>query len=135
LKNAQKEGMMSIMPIRSEEDYNKVMQRIDELIDSPPDSDEFNELEVLSVLAEDYEEKHFPIDFPDPVEALKYIMEWKGITNNDLEPYIGTKAVVLQILERKKELTVEMIMRLKKGLKISADLFVPESKEDVPVLA
>jgi HTH-type transcriptional regulator / antitoxin HigA len=129
------EEIMSIMPIWSEEDYNKVMQRIDELIDSPAGSDEFNELEVLSVLAEDYEEKHFSIDFPDPIEALKYIMEWKGITSNDLEPYIGTKAVVLQILERKKELTVEMIMRLKKGLKISADLFVPESKEDVPVLA
>lgn len=126
---------MSILPIRSEEDYNKVMQRIDALIDAPPGSDEFNELEVLSVLAEDYEEKHFPIDFPDPVEALKYIMEWKGITSNELEPYIGTKAVVRQVLERKKQLTLEMIMRLKKGLKISADIFIPESNEDVPVLA
>ena len=125
---------MSILPIRSEEDYNKVMQRIDELIDSPPGSEEFNELEVLSVLAQDYEEKHFPIDFPEPVEALKYIMEWKGITANELEPYIGTKAAVRQVLERKKELTLEMIMRLKKGLKISADLFIPESNEDIPVL-
>ncbi|CAK8719075.1 HTH cro/C1-type domain-containing protein [Candidatus Electronema halotolerans] len=126
---------MIILPIRSEEDYNQVMQRIDALLDAPPGSDEFNELEVLSVLAEDYEEKHFPIDFPDPVEALKYIMEWKGITSNELEPYIGTKAVVRQVLERKKKLTVEMIMRLKKGLKISADLFIPESNEDVPILA
>ncbi len=126
---------MSILPIHSEEDYNKVIQRIDELIDSQPGSDEFNELEVLSVLAEDYEEKHFSIDFPDPVEALKYIMEWKGITTSELEPYIGTKAAVRQVLERKKELTIEMIMRLKKGLKISADLFIPESNEDVPVLA
>jgi HTH-type transcriptional regulator/antitoxin HigA len=126
---------MIILPIRSEEDYNQVMQRIDALLDAPPGSDEFNELEVLSVLAEDYEEKHFPIDFPDPVEALKYIMEWKGITSNELEPYIGTKAAVRQVLERKKKLTVEMIMRLKKGLKISADLFIPESNEDVPILA
>lgn len=126
---------MIILPIRSEEDYNQVMQRIDALLDAPPGSDEFNELEVLSVLAEDYEEKYFPIDFPDPVEALKYIMEWKGITSNELEPYIGTKAAVRQVLEREKKLTVEMIMRLKKGLKISADLFIPESNEDVPILA
>lgn len=126
---------MIILPIRSEEDYNQVMQRIDALLDAPPGSDEFNELEVLSVLAEDYEEKHFLIDFPDPVEALKYIMEWKGITSNELEPYIGTKAAVRQVLEREKKLTVEMIMRLKKGLKISADLFIPESNEDVPILA
>ncbi|WP_417910673.1 helix-turn-helix domain-containing protein [Candidatus Electronema sp. PJ] len=126
---------MNISPIRSEEDYNKVIQRIDELIDSEPYSDEFNELEVLSILAEDYEEKNFPIGFPDPVEALRYIMEWKGITLNDLEPYIGTKAAVSQILDRKKELTIEMIMRLKKGLKISADVLIPESNEDVPILA
>jgi HTH-type transcriptional regulator/antitoxin HigA len=126
---------MIILPIRSEEDYNQVMQRIDALLDASPGSDDFNELEVLSVLAEDYEEKHFPIDFPDPIEALKYIMEWKGITSNELEPYIGTKAAVRQVLDRKRTLTVEMIMRLKKGLKISADLFIPESNEDVPVLA
>ncbi len=125
---------MAITPIRSEDDYNKVLKRIDELIDSKPYSREFNELEVLSILVEDYEERNFPIDFPDPIEALKYIMEWRGITINDLEPYIGTKASVSQVLNRKKDLTIEMIMKLKKGLKISADILIPETDEDVPIV-
>lgn len=116
---------MKIKPIRSEKDYEQVMQQIDELIDSKPGTDEFDELEILSILAEDYEEKNYPIDFPDPVEAIKYIMEWKGLKEKDLEPYFGTRSKVLEILNRKSKLTLEMISKLKNGLGISADILIP----------
>jgi HTH-type transcriptional regulator/antitoxin HigA len=124
---------MKIKPIRSEKDYEQVIKRIDELIDSAPGTNEFDELEVLSVLAEDYEEKNYHIDFPDPVEAIKYIMEWKGLKEKDLELYLGTRVKVLEILSRKSKLTLEMITKLKNGLGISADILIPDNSERIPI--
>jgi len=124
---------MIIKPIRTEHDYDDVLDRIDELIEAKPDTPEFDELEVLSVLAEAYEEKHYPIDAPDPVEALKCIMEWKGLKNWDLEPYIGTRAKVSEILKRQKGLTLDMIIRLKKGLGVPADILIPDTDCQIPI--
>jgi HTH-type transcriptional regulator/antitoxin HigA len=124
---------MKIKPIRSEKDYEQVIKRIDELIDSEPGTNEFDELEVLSVLAEDYEEKNYRIDFPDPVEAIKCIMEWKGLEEKDLVPYLGTEVKVLEILSRKSKLTLEMITKLKNGLGISSDILIPDNSERIPI--
>ncbi|HLC17100.1 MAG TPA: transcriptional regulator [Thermodesulfovibrionia bacterium] len=122
---------MKIRPVRSEKDYKQVIERIDELIDSKLGTKEFDELEILSILAENYEEKHYNIDFPDPVEAIKHIMEWKGLKEEDLEPYIGTKIKVLEILNRKSGLTLEIITKLKNGLGISADILIPDDSERI----
>jgi len=112
---------------------NEVMARIDELIDAKSGSPEFDELEVLSVLSEAYEEEGWPIDVPDSAEALKCILEWKKLNINDLVPYIGTLDMVSEILNQKRNLTLDMIIRLKKGLGIPADLLVPDSNEKIPI--
>jgi HTH-type transcriptional regulator/antitoxin HigA len=122
-----------IRPIKCEEDYNEVLVRIDALIDAIPGTDEFDELEVLSVLAESWEEDHHSFPSPDPIEALKNIMEWKGLTRRDLQPYIGTKSRVSEILNRKRPLTLAMIMKLKKGLGIPADVLIPDWEEEIPI--
>ncbi len=124
---------MIIRPIRTEKDYDEVMNRIDKLIDAKPGTPEYDELEVLSVLSEAYEEENYPIDAPDPIEALKCIMEWRNLEISDFEPYIGTKSMVSELLNHKRQLTLNMIIRLKKGLGISADLLVPDTDEVIPI--
>ncbi len=124
---------MMIKPIRTEEDYDEAMSRIDELIDAEPGTPEFNELEVLSVLSQAYEEKNYPIDAPDPAEALKCIMEWKKLERSDLEHYIGTKKIVSKILNHERSLTPDMIIRLEKGLGIPADILTPDADEEFPI--
>ncbi len=126
---------MIIRPIRTEEDYDETMAKIDELIDAKPGTPEFDELEVLSVLSEAYEDENHPIDAPDPVEALKCVMEWKNLGKSDLEHYIGTTATVSEILDREKHLTLDMIIRLRKGLGIPADLLIPDTDEEIPIAA
>ncbi|MBT3784847.1 helix-turn-helix domain-containing protein [bacterium] len=124
---------MKIRPIRSESDYKRVMKRIDLIIDAEPGTDEFDELEVFSILAEDYEERNHEIRAPNPIEALKNIMEWKGLTRKDLEPYIGTRARVSEVLNGKRNLTITMIMKLRSSLGIPADILLPETNEDSSV--
>ncbi|MDM8543847.1 transcriptional regulator [Desulfococcaceae bacterium HSG9] len=124
---------MIIRPIRTEKDYDEVMNRIDKLIDAKPGTPEYDELEVLSVLSEAYEEENYPIDAPDPIEALKCIMEWRNLEISDFEPYIGTKSMVSELFNHKRKLTLNMIIRLKKGLGISADLLVPDTDEVIPI--
>lgn len=110
------------MIIKTEEDYDKVMARIDELIDTEPGTPEFEELEALSVLAEAYEEENYPVDAPDPAEALKCITEWKNLQRSDLEHCIGRKETVSEILAHERSLTPDMIIRLEKRLGIPADI-------------
>ncbi len=126
---------MKIKPIRTESDYKRVMNRIDQIIDCGPDSDEFDELEVISILAEAYEEENHKIDAPDPIEALKNIMEWKALSRKDLEPYLGSRARVSEILNGKRSLSINMILKLKSGLGISADILLPgaENSSEIAV--
>ena len=124
---------MTIKPIRTEQDYNEVLARIDEIIEAKPGTPESDELEVLSVLAEAYEEENYAIGAADPVEALKCIMEWKGLKTRDLEPYIGTTTRVSEILNRKRRLTLDMIIRLKKGLGIPADILISDTDEEIAI--
>ncbi len=85
------------------------------------------------MLAEAYEEKNYPILDPDPVEALKCVMEWKGLTKKDLEVYIGGGGGVSKILNRERNLTLDMIIRLKKGLCIPTDILIPDTDEELPI--
>ncbi|MDD3055551.1 MAG: DNA-binding protein [Aliarcobacter sp.] len=109
---------MIIKPIRTEDDYETTLQRIDILMDVEPDTEEFDELEILVTLVESYEEKHYFIDAPDPISAIKFRMEQEDLKQKDLIPIIGDSAVVSKILNGQRKLTVEMIKNLHDQLKI-----------------
>jgi HTH-type transcriptional regulator/antitoxin HigA len=110
--------MMDIRPIKSEQDYEHALARVDELMGAEPDTSEGDELEVLATLVESYEDKQFPIESPDPVEAILFRMEAMDLTRKDLEPYIGSRHRVSEVLNRKRELSLNMIRRLHEGLGI-----------------
>ena len=115
---------MDIRPIREQSDYQAALDEIERLLDGAPNSAEADRLEVLATLVEAYEDKFFPIPEPDPVEAIRYFMESRGLTRKDLEPYIGDRERVSQVLKRKRRLSIKMIRNLHDGLGISADLLI-----------
>jgi HTH-type transcriptional regulator/antitoxin HigA len=115
---------MQIKPIRTEADYQAVLDEIERLLDAKSGTSEADRLEILTTLVEAYEEKHYPIPPPDPIEAIFYQMESRGLSRRDLEPFIGSRARVSEILNRKRPLTVEMIRSLHKGLGISAEVLI-----------
>lgn len=115
---------MEIKPIKNEVDYQEALEEIELLFDAAPDTPEGDRLEVLTTLVEVYEEKHYSIPMPDPVEAILYHMESRGLTRRDLEPYIGSRARVSEVLNRKRSLTMEMIRNLHKGLGIPAEVLI-----------
>src|SRR5450759_3964371 len=107
---------MEIKPIKNDADYQASLEEIERLFDSTPDTPEGDRLEVLTTLVEAYEERHYSIPLPDPVEAILYHMESRGLSRRDIEPYIGSRARVSEVLNRKRPLTMEMIRNLNKGL-------------------
>jgi HTH-type transcriptional regulator/antitoxin HigA len=115
---------MDIKPIRTESDYERALQEIERLWEAEPGSSDGDKLDVLTTLVEAYEEKQYPILPPDPVEAILHFMESQGLSRRDLEPYIGTRARVAEILNRKRPLTLTMIRQLQNGLGISAEILV-----------
>ena len=117
---------MTIKPIHSEEDYQSTLTQIEALWDAPDGSEEADQLEVLSMLVEAYEKTHFPIAAPDPVDFLHYVMETRDLTRKDLEPYIGPRGRVSDILNRVRPLTLEMIRRLSSGLGIPATVLIQD---------
>ena len=112
---------MIIKPIRTEEDYEVTLKRIDELMDSIPNTPEFDELDVLVTLVESYEEKHYFIEAPDPISAIKFRMEQENLKQKDLIPIIGDSAIVSKVLKGQRKLTVEMIKNLHEQLKIPVE--------------
>ena len=118
---------MDVKVIKTEEDYNKAMNIIDSLIDSPVGSEEAERLELLSILVEDYENKHYKIEAPDPIEAIKQRAEQLGLTRKDLERSIGSRGRVSEILNKKRKLTLSMIKRLNKNLNIPADILIKDT--------
>ena len=104
------------------------LARIDELIDAKQGTKEYDELDILSALVEVYEEKHYVLPLPDPIEAILYHMESRGLSRSDLEPFIGSRARVSEILNRRRPLTMEMIRRLHEGLGISAEVLIQPYK-------
>lgn len=115
---------MSIKPIRTKADYSQALKHISKLMNAKPKSHEEDELEVLTVLLEDYERKNFSIDPPDPVEAIKFRMEQKGLTRKDLESCIGSRARVSEILNHKRDLSLNMIKALHNTLGIPVEALI-----------
>lgn len=115
---------MEIKPIRTEVDYETALQEIERLFDAEPGTPEGDRLEVLSTLVEAYEEQHYHIPAPDPIEAIRYYMESRGLSRKDLEPYVGSRARVSEILNKKRPLSLPMIRNLHKGLGIPAEVLI-----------
>ena len=118
---------MEIKPIKNERDYRKALKEIDGLMNARPNTPEGDRLDVLVTLVEAWEEKHWPIDLPDPIEAILFAMEQRGLSRRDLEPFIGSRARVGEVLNHKRPLTLPMIRRLHQGLGIPAEVLIGES--------
>ncbi|MFN2139515.1 MAG: type II toxin-antitoxin system HigA family antitoxin [Candidatus Promineifilaceae bacterium] len=116
---------MEIKPIRTEIDYEEALQEIERLWDAKPGTPEGDKLDILATLVEAYEEKEYPIFPPDdPVEAILHYMESQGLSRRDLEPYIGTRARVSEVINRKRPLSLAMIRNLQMGLGIPAEILI-----------
>ena len=112
--------------IKTEAEYEAAIARLEEIFDSNKGSNEADELELLSLLIEKYENENSPIDFPDPVEAIKFRMEQLGLKQKDLVKAIGLKSRVSEVLNKKRKLTIEMIRQLHSTLGISTDVLIKE---------
>ena len=118
---------MEIRPIKTEQDYNTSIRRIEVLWGAKKDTPQGDELDLLVTLVESYEMKHYPIAPPDPVDAIKFRMEQMGMTKADMVQYIGSQSRVSEILNRKRKLTLGMIKSLYKGLRIPADILLAQA--------
>ena len=110
--------------MQNHEDLEAALKAIELLWDAEPGSPEADRLDVLITLAERYEEEHHPIDPPDPIELLLHVMDARGLTRRDLQPYLGGRACVSEILNRRRLLTPAMIRRLQEGLGLPADVLI-----------
>jgi len=115
---------MDIRPIRTESDYDATLAEIALLLDAQHGTPDGDRLDVLTTLVEAYEARHHPVPPPDPVEAILYHLESRGLTRRDLEPMIGSRARVSEVLNRRRPLTLTMIRRLCDGLGMSADVLI-----------
>jgi HTH-type transcriptional regulator/antitoxin HigA len=115
---------MDIRPIKTERDYKLALKEIEALMDAMPNSAEGDRLDVLSTLVVAWEAKHQPIQAPDPVDAILFTMDQQGLTRRDMEPYIGSRARVSEVLNHQRELTLPMIRRLHSGLGIPAGVLI-----------
>jgi HTH-type transcriptional regulator/antitoxin HigA len=116
--------LVDIRPIKTRRDYKKALTRLKTIIDAEAGTDPGDELEVLATLVDVYEQEHFPIGAADPVEAILFRMDQEGLTRKDLEPFIGSRHRVSEILNRKRNLTLVMIRRLHRGLGIPLEVLV-----------
>jgi HTH-type transcriptional regulator / antitoxin HigA len=119
---------MDIAPIKTDRDYRRTLKEIEGLMSAKRNTPEGDRLDVLVTLVEAWEERHYPMDAPDPIEAIKYHMEQQGLSPADLIPFIGGRNRVYEVLNRKRSLTLPMIQRLHKGLGIPAESLIGESK-------
>jgi HTH-type transcriptional regulator/antitoxin HigA len=115
---------MQIRPIKGKVDHRAALKEIERLMDAKPGTTAGDRFEILTMLVERYESQHEPIDPPNPVDALLYHMESRGLTRRDLEPYLGSRARVAEVLNRRRPLTIDMIRKLHDGLGISAEVLI-----------
>jgi HTH-type transcriptional regulator/antitoxin HigA len=115
---------MNIKPIKTENDYNQALERLEIIFDAQSGSPEADELEILSILIDQYENEHFAINLPDPIEAIKFRMEQMGYNQTDLAKIVGLKSRASEILNRKRKLTLEMIRNLNEKLHIPTDVLI-----------
>ncbi|GAB6061182.1 helix-turn-helix domain-containing protein [Desulfonatronum parangueonense] len=121
---------MEIRPIRTDQDYRSALREIERLMSAEMNTPEGDRLDILTTLVEAYERKHFPMELPDPVEAIKFRMDQMGLHPKDLEPMIGRSNRVYEILNRKRPLTLKMVWQLHKGLGIPAESLVKQPEKD-----
>ena len=117
---------MNIKPIKTDADYQSALKTVEGLMMAKPDTPKGEKLDVMVTLIEAYEAKHFPLDLPDPVAAIKFEMERKSLSVKDLEPMIGKSNRVYEILNGKRSLTLPMIWRLHEGLGIPAESLIKQ---------
>lgn len=117
---------MDIKPIKTKADHKSALKRVEELWAAKPKTPEGDELDVLATLIAAYEEAHFPIPAPEPIEAIKFRMEQMGLEDADLTPYVGARSKVSEILNRKRSLSLPMIRKLSEGLNIPAENLIRE---------
>src|SRR5439155_22939837 len=118
-----------IKPIRSEADYEQALAEIEKLWGAEDGTAEGDRLDVLATLIDAYEAEHYPMDPPDPIEAIKFRMEQQGLWRKDLEPLIGTRTRIAEVLNRKRNLSIGMIRRLHDRLGISAEVLIRAAKD------
>jgi HTH-type transcriptional regulator/antitoxin HigA len=116
--------MMRPRVLKTEKDYQEALHRAEALMDATPGSPEEEELELLALLIEAYEDTHFPMDFPDPVEAIKFRMDQAGLTRKEMIAYLGSQSKVSEVLNRKRPLSLTMIRALHDGLGIPAEVLL-----------
>ena len=118
--------------IKNEQDHNKALSRIEQLMDAKPGTADMDELELMTALVEMYEERHFPISWPDPIDAIRFRMEQLGLGQKDLVAFIGSKSKVSEVLNGKRPLTLAMMRGLHKGLGIPAEVLLKEPGGQFP---
>ena len=121
---------MKIKIIKTEEEYKTALKRVEALMEAEPGSPQEEELEVLVLLVEKYEAEHYPIDLPDPVEAIRFRMEQEGLEPKDLIPYLGSQSKVSEVLNYKRPLSLSMIRSLQEGLGIPAEVLIQKPARD-----
>jgi HTH-type transcriptional regulator/antitoxin HigA len=117
---------MNIRPIKTEKDYALALQRLASLFEAPAGTSKSDEADVLAVLVDEYEQRHYPIEAPDPIEAIKIRMEDMQLKQKDLVDAIGGKSRVSEVLNRRRKLTVDMIRNLTVRLNLSAQVLIKD---------
>jgi|SRR5688572_18241664 HTH-type transcriptional regulator/antitoxin HigA len=115
---------MNIKPVKTKKDYQNALSRLDKIFDAKSGTEEGDELEVLGILVEKYENDHFPIDMPDPIEAIKFRMEQLGYNQNDLAKVVGLKSRASEILNKRRKLSLEMIRQLHSAMNIPTQVLI-----------
>ena len=115
---------MTIKSIKTKKDYQQALTRLEIIFDAKKDSPKADELEILGMLVDNYENEHFPVGFPDPVEAIKFRMEQLGYTQSDLANVVGLKSRASEILSRKRKLSLEMIRQIHDRLNIPTEVLI-----------
>ncbi|RPD49042.1 helix-turn-helix domain-containing protein [Paracnuella aquatica] len=115
---------MTVKPIKTKKDYQAAMSRLEAIFDAQPGTPEGDELEVLGILIDKYEQEHYPIAYPDPIEAIKFRMEQLGYNQSDLAKVVGLKSRASEILNKKRKLTLEMIRQIHQTLGIPTNVLI-----------
>lgn len=115
---------MNLKPIKTRKDYQQALDRLELIFDAKKDTPEGDELEILGILIDQYENEHFPIDLPDPIEAIKFRMDQMGYTQTDLAKIVGLKSRASEILSKKRKLSLDMIRQIHEKLNIPTDVLI-----------
>ncbi len=119
-----------LKPIRTKADHKNALAEVEQLWGAKSGTPKGDRLDVLATLIDAYEARHYPMDPPDPIEAIRFRMEQQGLTRKDLEPLIGSRARVAEVMTRKRNLSIDMIRRLHEALGISAEVLIRPTRED-----